>query len=195
MIELLDSSHKDAVKHLFSSPRYMGLDYKKDLFLEADAEFMKIAYDGFCDTYLSNLSNFKAYGNIDAGVVTSYIAFYESTESAEWFWTQIRSKDRMSIPDILDTVISYNEKHGRYKFYSMFSARYARTYRRLTFSKDVSERYDFFDEFIVPAKTKCFYQVPWQVLFNRTLVPVDSIVRCTFLKQKYREILPIGGGL
>jgi len=195
MIELLNSSHRNGVKHLFTSSRYMGLDYTKDLFLEADAEFMKIAYDAFCDTYLTDLRNFKAFGNVENGIVTSYISFYESVESAEWFWTQIRSRDRGSIKSILDKVVAHNEEHGRYKFYSMFNAKYAKSYRRLTFSEAVSERYDFFDEFIVPSKTRCFYQVPWQVLFNRTLVPTDSIVRCTFLKQEYRTQLPIGGGL
>lgn len=197
MIVQLNSTHKDAVKHLFLSRKYMGMDYSKDLFLEPDAEFMEIAYNAFCDTYLSGLKSFKAFGNVDEldGAVTAYIAFYESTESADWYWTQIRSKDRLSIPNILDAVVDYNEKNGRYKFYSMFNARYAKVYRKLTFSDSVSKRYDFFDEFIVPAKTRCFYQIPWQVLFNRTLVPADSIVRCTFLKQEYRTTLPISGGL
>lgn len=197
MIIQLNSTHKESVKLLFASKKYMGMDYTKDLFLEPDAEFMDIAYNAFCDTYLSGLKSFKAFGNIDEldGTITAYIAFYESTETADWYWTQIRSRDRLAIPHILDTVVDYNENNGRYKFYSMFNARYAKVYRKLTFSNRVSNRYDFFDEFVVPAKTRCVYQSPWQVLFNRTLVPADSIVRCTFLKQEYRENLPIAGRL
>lgn len=194
-IELLDITHSDAVKHLFTSKTHMGLDHKENLFLEPDAEFLQIQYDNFCDTYLSGLKNFKAFGAVENGIVTAMIAFYESNESPDWYWTQIRSKNRSAIPLVLDEVVAYNEKNGRLKFYSLFNSKYAKTYRRLAFSRTMSERYDFFDEFIVPEKSKCFYVTPWQVLFNRVLVPTETLVRCTFLKQEYRDNLPIAGGL
>lgn len=196
-IELLNSSHIFALESLFRNPKYMGisLDDKEGKFMEKDADFQQIAYDVFCDTYLSGLNNFKVIGSIENGEVTSYISFYESVETPDWYWTQIRSKSPRAIPHLLDKATDYNEKNGRLKFYSMFNEKYAKTYRRLAFSESVNERYDFFDEFIVPEKTKCFYLIPWQILFNRTLVPVNSLVRCTFLKQQYRENLPILGGL
>lgn len=196
-IELLNRSHRGAIESLFRNPRYMGisLDDKEGTFMENDADFLEIAYNVFCDTYLSDLNNFKAFGSVENGQVTSYISFYESVETPDWYWTQIRSKSRTAIPHVLDKAIDYNEKNGRLKFYSMFNEKYAKSYRRLAFSDAVNERYDFFDEFVVPEKTKCFYLVPWQILFNRTLVPARSLVRCTFLKQQYRETLPIAGGL
>jgi len=194
-IELLDTTHRDAVRHLFTSKRYMGLDHRANYFLEPDAEFMQISYDNFCDTYLSGLKNFKAFGAIEDGIVTAMIAFHESAETPDWFWTQIRSKNKNAIPLVLDEVAAYNEKNGRLKFYSLFNSKYAKTYRRLAFSKTMQERYDFFDEFIVPEKARCYYLVPWQVLFNRILVPTETLVRCTFLKQKYRDTLPIAGGI
>jgi len=77
----------------------------------------------------------------------------------------------------------------------MFNATYARVFRKLAFSKLNKERYGAFDEFTVAAKEKCLYTLPWQILFNRTLLPVDTIVRCTFLKQEYRTTLHKGSNL
>ena len=102
---------------------------------------------------------------------------------------------RSHVAPLLDHVLAYNEANGRLKFYSMFNVKYAKSYRRFAFSLDAQERYDFVDELIVPARTKCIYQTYWYLLFNRTLVPADSMVRCTFLKQKYRTTIPIGGNL
>lgn len=194
-IEQLNATHREAVKQLFTSKKHMGLDHRANYFVEPDAEFLQILYDNFCDTYLSGLKNFKAFGAIENDAVTAMIAFYESVETPDWYWTQIRSKNRKAIPMVLDEVAAYNEKNGRLKFYSLFNSKYAKTYRKLAFSKTMNERYGFFDEFIVPEKAKCFYLVPWQVLFNRVLVPAETLVRCTYLKQEYRQTLPIAGGL
>lgn len=195
MIELLNKTHIESVRHLFYAERYMGVSHDSNLFMDKDAEFLTITYTNFCDTYLSDLISYKAYGSVENGVVTAYIAFYASDDGAEWYWTQIRSKSGKDIPSILDKVIEHNESQGRLKFYSMFNIKYAKTFRRFAFSDYNSERYGMFDEFVVPAKTKCKYSMHWQVLFNRILVPVDSVVRCTFLKQEYRTSLPIAGGL
>ena len=186
-IEQLNNSHREAVRSLFEKSRHMGTTVSDN--------FMERAYTAFCDTYLTGLNSFKAYGYIKDGIVLSYIAFFESNDSAEWYWTQIKSKDNTTISDVLDEVIKYHESNGRLKFYSMFNRKYEKSYRRLTFSKSVSERYGFFDEYIVPSKNKCYYLTAWHVLFNRMLMPVDTIVRCTFLKQEYRKNLPIAGGL
>lgn len=200
-VELLNQSHKEALTHLFYRNRYMGVTLQESnqetrgSFSESDPEFLFRVYNVFCDTYLSDTKNFKAFGTIEDGVITSYISFYESVETPDWYWTQIRSKNQAHVRDALDAAIEYNEKNGRYKFYSMFNEKYRNSYRRLAFSEYNKERYDAIDEFIVPAKTKCTYLVPWQLLFNRTLVPVDSLVRCSFLKQKYRTDLPIHGYL
>ena len=195
MIELLNKNHAELAKTLFySTDRYMGVDLNVSSFMEKDAEFLSIAYTNFCDTYLSDLNNFKAYGNIEDGKMNAYIAFYESNDAPEWFGTQIRSHDKKIIPSVLDKVMEHNEARGRFKFYSMFNMKYAKSFRRFAFSEYNSERYGSYEEFIVPAKTKCVYTMPWQILYNRTLVPVDTIVRCTFLKNEYR-IIPIAGSL
>ncbi len=194
-VERLTMAHAEGLKLLFSAEKYMGVSSNKEYFVGNEVKFNELAYNVFCDTYLSGLNNFKAYGSVEDGVVTSLISFYEAIDSPSWYWTQIRSKDHSAIPDVLDAVVAHNEANGRLKFYSMFNAKYAKSYRRLSFSKAVQERYGFIDEVIVPAKTKCIYQDYWQILFNRTLVPVDSLVRCTYLKQEYRETLPIAGNI
>jgi hypothetical protein len=195
IVERLTMAHAKGLKLLFSSEKYMGVNSNTEYFVGNEIKFNELAYEVFCDTYLSSLNNFKAFGSVEDGVVTSLISFYEAIDSPAWYWTQIRSKDHSAIPAVLDAAIAHNEANGRLKFYSMFNAKYAKSYRRLSFSKNAQERYGFIDECIVPVKTKCIYQDYWQILFNRTLVPVESLVRCTYLKQEYRDTLPIAGNL
>lgn len=67
--------------------------------------------------------------------------------------------------------------------------------RRLGFSKEARERYDYFDEYIVDANHKSFYLSHWEILFKRCLIPAPTVIRCTFLKREYRTILPKGGNI
>jgi hypothetical protein len=128
-------------------------------------------------------------------MVTAMFSFYESVDSPDWYATQIRSLDSTSIPFVLDKVIEHNEANGRLKFFSLFNERYRKAFRKFAFSDYNDARYASFDEFIVPAKTKCIYSLPWSILFNRTLLPVDSVVRCSYLKKEYRLELPKGGNI
>jgi hypothetical protein len=77
----------------------------------------------------------------------------------------------------------------------MFPKKYSGVYRRLAFSPEANERYDYFDEYYVEEKHQCKFNLSWQILYNRTLVPVDTVVRCTFLKQKYRNNIYNAGRL
>lgn len=185
-VEKLNSSHKEALIPLFTNTQYMGADLKDYHSQHSVEEFKEIAYNVFSDTYLSDLKNYAAFGTIEDGMVTSVIAGYASLENPEWYWTQVRSKNALAIKYALDAAIEYHEQNGRFKFYSAFNLKYKESYRRLAFSKENQERYTYVNEFVVPAKTRCPYLTPWQVLFNRTLVPVDTVVRCAFLKPEYR---------
>jgi len=194
----LDSSHKEAVKGLFDTKNYMGVDVTDTSFnSNGDGDtFNKVLYDIFCSTYLSDLNNFHAYGYLEDGVVKSLISFYESVDEPSWFLTIYRSSgNKYFLQDVLDAVIEYNENNGRLKFYSLSHSNHTKVLRKFLWSKYNNERYGYFDEFLVPAKNKCFYTNPWELLFKRFLVPKDSIVRCTYLKQEYRTKLPIGGNI
>jgi hypothetical protein len=144
----------------------------------------------FCDTYLSNLQDFHAYGCIENSKITAFISFYESYEEPSWFWTKHRG-DGISLISVLDEVIRYNERNGRLKFYVLDAYQSNESF----WSKYNEGRYGYFDEFKVLAKNKCFYTNPWELLFNRTSINQDCIIRCNYLKQEYRTILPIGGNL
>ena len=183
----LTSAHINSVRSLFDRPNYMGVQAITSNFSSESELFADLFHRVFASTYLCDLQNYHAYGAIDDdGIVHSYIGFYESIDDPAWYWNHLRSVgDPRLIKQVLDAVIAHNEKRGRLKFYSMFPKQYTKTYRRLAFSKLNSERYDYFDEFEVNAKTMCMYTLPWQILFNRTLVPTDVVVRCTFLKQQY----------
>ena len=194
----LNKTHIEAVKNLFTSKKYMGVDVNSnELTGGEDLEFNKLLYDIFCSNYLSGLNNFHAFGYVgEDDEVKALISFYESIEEPAWYYTIYRSSgDNNLLRDVLDAVIEYNELNGRLKFYTLTHVNHTRLLRRFHWSKYNDERYGYFDEFMVPAKNKCFYVNPWELLYKRFLVPEDSIVRCNYLKQEYRTTLPIGGNL
>ena len=176
----------------------MGLDNEKNYFVPTNqTTFDQIYHAAYTTTYLSGLKSYKSMGLFDDNdQLQALIAFYMTPDEPSWYGTQIRSaNNKLYIPPLLDAVIDYNEKQGRLKFYTLWSRRHAKLLRKFAFSEKTNERYDYFDEYMVPAKTKCLYLNHWQVLFNRILLPGDTVVRCTFLKQKYREQLPVGGNI
>jgi hypothetical protein len=194
----LNNSHTEAVMSLFQPKKYMGVDIDSPDFRQDDEtlNFNKLLYDIFCSNYLSDLNNFHAYGYLEDGVVKALISFYESVEEPAWYYTIYRSSGNNNLlREVLDAVIEHNESRGRLKFYTLTNSSHTRLLRRFHWSKYNDERYGYFDEFLVPAKHKCFYVNPWELLYKRFLVPEDSIVRCNYLKQEYRTTLPIGGGL
>lgn len=195
-IEKLNKDHVDLLKPLFLSRKYMGEDVSKTDFFAKD-KLAQVYHAGFCTTYLTELKNYHAFGLFDdADELVGAISCYQSPDEPVWYGTQIRSMRNKEVArNLLDHMIKFNEQQGRYKFYTLWSAKHAKLLRRFAFSDWADERYDYTDEYIVPAKTKCIYITHWQVLFNRILLPHDTIVRCTFLKQKYRDQLPVGGNI
>jgi hypothetical protein len=195
----LNKTHTEAVKNLFTSKKYMGVDVNNSAFSKDDASlnFNTLLYDIFCSNYLSDLKNFHAFGYVgEDGEVKALISFYESIEEPAWYYTIYRSSGNNNLlRGVLDAVIDYNEKNGRLKFYTLTKATHTRLLRRFHWSKYNDGRYGYFDEFIVPDRHKCFYINAWELLYKRFLVPEDSIVRCNYLKQEHRTTLPIGGNL
>jgi len=196
IIQKLDNTHIDVIADLFKASKYMGVNVDTTDFFAKDL-MAKIYHAAFCSTYLVNLNNYHAFGAFDdEGNPLGLISCYQSTDEPAWYGTQIRSVNSKDVARaLLDHMIKFNEQAGRYKFYTLWNAKHAKLLRRFTFSEWANERYDYFDECMVPAKTKCVYLSHWQILFNRILLPHDTIVRCTFLKQKYRDPLPIGGNI
>ena len=147
--------------------------------------------DSFCDVYLNNRESFHAYGHLnESGSLTSLISFYESDSEPSWYYTfGFTINDHLA--EVLDEVIAHNENAGRLKFYTKINNRN----RGLNWSIDNDKRYSFIDEYIVPSHGICFYHHHNQVLFFDKMIPGQLVVRCNFLKQEYRERLPMGGNL
>ena len=185
----LNSSHTDLIKPLFEIPKFMSVSTSDNYFVGSNVDFVDIYHRGFVSSYMSGLNNYHAFGVEENNKIVGIMAFYESTDDASWYWNSIRTmgNNKNAIRMLLDAVIEHNESRGRFKFYSMFPKKYASVYRRLAFSSRTAERYDYFDEFWVETKHQCRFTLPWQILYTRTLIPVDTVVRCTFLKQKYRS--------
>lgn len=194
----LNESHVGKTEHLFDSKNFMGTDIQTSYFVPTDRNPMgKIYYAGFQRTYLTGLTSYKALGlEDDEGNILGYISFYLSPNEPVWYGTMIRSaRNKEYVRQLLDAAMEYNEKLGRYRFYTLWSANHAKLLRRFAFSGTATQRYDYFDECIIPAKTKCIYQNFWTILFSRILLPTDTVVRCTYLKREYRKDVPIGGFL
>jgi hypothetical protein len=174
----------------------MGASVNDQNFFQSE-KYVDLYHENFYCSYLSGLKNYKAIGKFDdSGNAIAFLSFYQSSDEPSWYGTQIRSKgDRRAVRDLLDYAIEINEQDNRYKFYTLWSAEQTKSLRRFAFSERTNERYDYFDEYLVPAKHKCLYTTHWHVLFNRILLPLDTVVRCTFLKQKYRTNIAIGGNI
>jgi hypothetical protein len=194
----LNHTHVDAVLPLFYIHKYMGVSAHSNYFVDTQKDtFEELYHRAFKETYLTGLTSYKSLGMFDdEGNIKSLIAFYISPDEPAWYGTQIRSlKDKNYVAPLLDAAMAYNEKEGRCKFYTLWSNKHSKVLRRFAFSKEANERYDYFDECKIPAKTKAIYTNHWHILFNRILIPTDSIVRCTFLKREYRTELHIGGNI
>jgi hypothetical protein len=191
----LDERHISATRPLFEQKKYMGVEAETKSFVQDDKSYADFFHEAFVTTYLSGLKNYHAYGIIDSGIVQAYGAFYESNDEAAWYGNHMRSLGNVSFKPITDKMIEHNEQRGRLKFYTLLPAKSIRYYRRLAFSDYNNERYDSFEEFIVSNRHQCMFSLPWQILFNRALMPIDSVVRCTFLKQKYRKVIFNAGRL
>lgn len=198
MIEKLNSSHKDTVKHLFKNTSiYMGVDNKK-FNSSYISNINEEAYSIFCDNYLTDLTSFHAYGSInpDTGLVDALISYYESEDDPSWYYTIYRSSgNNLLLKDVLDKVIEVNETAGRLKFFTLVNSEHSKLLRKFTWSKYNDNRYGWIDECKIPANTRPFYSHHWEFLFKRILIPVDTTVRCNFLKQEYRTTLPRLGAI
>jgi hypothetical protein len=149
-------------------------------------------YQRFVDTYLSDLNSYRSFGIEQAdGSISSLISFYMSRDEACWYVTDMKTTDtKDDLRILIESVTAFNEGTGRLKFYKLCN--------RMDLDQiDIfmDTRYDYIDECVVPAKTRCIYNNYWQILYNRILPSSDTVVRCLLLKQKYRKILPISGNI
>jgi hypothetical protein len=151
----------------------------KDLFDDAESHLT------FCQTYLSGLENFKAFGIELDGSVKGFVSFYTSPLEPAWFLTTVKGN---LIPGIVDYAINYHETIGKLKFYSTIES-----FRTTFLTNYTSGRYNFIDEFSVPAMKKCIYPTYWEVFFNNGLVDKDTTITCYFLKQAHRTSLLSAG--
>jgi hypothetical protein len=92
--------------------------------------------------------------------------------------------------DVVTATVSFYEK-----FYTLVNQKHTKLLRKFSYSEYNNERYGYFDECIVPARCKSYYTNHWELLYHRLLLPEDSIVRCSYLKQEYRTQLPVGGNI
>lgn len=193
----LTMEHKDAILPLFTTDKYMGVKVDKNSWNASPESFGFATYQLFVNAYLSGLNNFHAYGAVDDdGTIKAFISYYEAVDEPSWYYTLARSSgDSQALKDILDKLIEINESKGRFKVYSLVNVTHAKLLRKVYWSTYNSERYHYVDEYIVPAKCKPYYSKDWELLFKRTLLPSDTIVRLSFLKQEYRTTIPIGGNI
>lgn len=194
----LDRSHRELVKKTFTGNRYMGTEIDENTWgISADIQNL-ILFNRFADAYLSDLNSFHAYAALDpdSGEIATLISYYEASDEPSWYYTLCRGSGNIAAHRAtLDHILEINESRGRLKFYTLVNARHVRVIRRFGWSERNSERYGYFDEYLVPEKCRCFYSTHWDVLFKRALLPQDTVVRCSFLKQEYRTELPLGGSI
>jgi hypothetical protein len=194
----LTSEHTDQLTDLFGFKKIMGSDiisneYEYFKSIGYNKDFAQLIFDNFRETYLSGLNSFHAFGYVEDDKVKATISFYECNDEPSWYYTGVfGSGNRDYLTKVFDKIIEYNESNSRYKFFTSFSTDHAKLQRRLYWSKYNSERYGYFDEYILPKRTKCIYEKHWKLLFNQILLPNDAVVRCNYLKPEHRHITLAG---
>lgn len=194
----LGYEHRDKIRDLFTFTRIMGSDVKSSEYeylktIGEQKDFNTKVYDNFCETFLSGLNLFHSFGYVENDTVKAIISFYECEDEPSWYCCAVYgSGNRDYLIQVLDTVIDYNEKNGRNKFYAAFNIDHAKIQRRLYWSKYNNDRYGFYNEYVLPKRTKSIYYKHWMILFNQILLPNDSLVRCNYLKQEYRNTTLLG---
>jgi hypothetical protein len=199
-IKFLTADDRPSVRELFLDDRYMGKNNINEFYLKPYEQHDQNTqyYHNFVNAYLSDLTGYHALGAWVDNKLVALISSYQSIDEPSWFYTQIKSNKDCKlhyVHQMTDRMIEFQESTGRLKFYSLWHQRYMRSMRRFALSTHSQQRYDYFDEYYVPARHRCLYTHHWQILFNRVLLPVDTVVRCSFLRQKYRSKLILGAGL
>ena len=190
----LDTVNTTDVENLFAKDKFTGMGITAG-FDKSNDLFAGIMLDSFYKTYLSGLTNFQAYGFFDSEL-ESIVAFYESNDEPAWYFTHCKTNGSpASLHKLFDHVLKLQESKGRLKFYTLIDAGSVNNFRSQIFGEENSSRYSYYDEYRIPPKTKCYYEVAWELLFKRTLLPNETVVRCEYLKSQFRSNLPIGGSL
>lgn len=191
----LNASHAKSVLAIYDNDQYMGVSIQDNF---GNLNYKNYMFSIFRMTYLTGLNNFEAYGAFnDNDELECLISLYDSSDEPSWYYTLCRSRgNTQALKELFDEVLSIQESKNRFKFYTLVNEKHGKSLRKFTFSERNNERYGYFDEYIVPARTRCYYNNAWELLFKKVLLPVDSLVRCSYLKQEHRPTeLPTGGGI
>lgn len=191
MIELLTEAHADAIRPLFYNRNH--LNYGVASLLSTGEGFHQAAYQFFVDSYLSGLQDFQAYGVIQDGTVVAMIGIYTSHDSPEWYVAQIfcQAVAAYHFAPLIHHVAKIQEALGRNRFIALGAPA---THWFFTPDPGKQSRYEVVEEMTVPAKTRCFFNTYWQVLFNRALFPTDQPIRSWTLRPERRSRF-IGGSM
>ena len=136
----------------------------------------------FTEMFLSGLSSWRCYGNIDNNTIVSMICIYVSKDSPEFF---ILSDYGTDLLPIINFIAEELEPRG-----------YIRFVRRQDCDQEdhfqIDDRYEYATDYIVPAKTKCLFSKHWYILYDSTLVEKDTAVKTAVLKKEYRVCPRVG---
>jgi hypothetical protein len=131
----------------------------------------------FTEMYLSNLSSWKCFGDIDQGIITGMICIHISKDSPEFFILLEYGADLLPIINFITETL---EPRG-----------YSRYLRRQDCDQEdrfqVDDRYEYTTDYIVPAKTKCLFSKHWYILYDSTLAEKDTAVKTAVLKAEFKS--------
>lgn len=88
---------------------------------------------------------------------------------------------------LMRSLYAYCEGMGYFNHYSVRYAKHLELELQMwdKYTSEFAERYERYDEALVPANTKPDWPAYWRIMGEQTL-PYDSIIRHTRLKQEYR---------
>jgi hypothetical protein len=131
----------------------------------------------FTEMYLSNLSSWKCFGDIDQGIITGMICIHISKDSPEFF---ILYEYGTNLFEVINYITAELEPKG-----------YSRYLRRQDCDTadlwQAGPRFDYTTDYIVPAKKKCLFSKHWYILYDSTLAEKDTAVKTAVLKAEFKS--------
>ena len=164
------------INHLFNKEN--AFSHTPEIKYEiANDNFVSLDHEVFAKNYLGQLKNWHSFIN---NKKTSAVVCYQGEDDPSWYITNIYGTE--DINDLITEAVVYNETCNLNKFYIVIPVQDLNNFDLQLVN------YDYFDEIFVKEKTRCYYTTFWQVLYKRTIPNKDTIVRCYYLKEKFRKL-------
>lgn len=142
---------------------------------------------------------YKAFGCFnDEGVLQGSISVDFMQDQPFWILRRIvvdedikaDAKTVKIINELMKIAIETGEAAGYYQHLYLIPAKYKRAHSKIWGEHDLrKDRYSAVELEYVKADTPSRFRLYWELLYGRTMFPLDTVVRCSFMNANVRDAL------